>query len=175
MRNVLVAAVLVVLAACANSEGPGMVAPGQVDTSRLDPYEALIRNEVRSEPGADWRTIFVLVPICANAGAPAEPKGCDDAFSAEEQTALVQRLSDLGAPLTFVTKLDHRTSMRIMTGKERAIVLRLGPLAPQRDGSLHIPASYTCGGLCGSGSTHVLELQDGRWVVTGSAGGSWMA
>jgi hypothetical protein len=65
--------------------------------------------------------------------------------------------------------------MRILRGKERAIVLRLGPISPQLDGSLHIPASYTCGGTCGSGSTHVLKMRDGAWVVTGSVGSSWIA
>ncbi len=177
MRKLVIIA-FVTLAACANSavprSGPSESSP--VDTTTLDAYEALIRSMTGSEPGpVSWETVYVLTPICNNAGQPEEAEGCDAAISADEQAQLFARLSDLGAPVEFIVEISGTLGNRVLTGKERSIIVHLGPISPQNDGSLQIPASYNCGGLCGSGTTHVLTLKDGRWEVTGSVGGGWIA
>jgi hypothetical protein len=49
------------------------------------------------------------------------------------------------------------------------IVYKFGPVSGSGD-RVEVPASYWCGGLCAYGTTHVVEMIDGTWKVTGSAG-----
>ena len=61
-----------------------------------------------------------------------------------------------------------------LTGRPREIVLRLGPIV-ERDGEVRVGASYGCGGLCGSGTTYVLERRGRQWKVVGQRGMMWIA
>jgi hypothetical protein len=185
MRNVLITVTLLgaLAAGCTDpgdagqgSEPTPSPTAGRAETQPLEAYEAVIRHLVSTEH-ADWETIYVMERICANAGDGAEVRDCDDAFTPESQDDLGSRLSDLGAPIRFVRDYeDADRNGRILEGRERSVFVWLGPVSPGPEGSVQVPGSMVCGGLCGRGSVWKLKDGDGAWVVVGSAGGSeWIA
>ncbi|MEO8293309.1 MAG: hypothetical protein ABI635_09230 [Actinomycetota bacterium] len=189
MRTMLIPGVVVfavLLGACANTATPGpgadssgsdapSLAPEVAD--RLDAYEAVIRHLVGSEQ-VDWETIYIMERICANAGDGAEAKGCDEVFTATDQEEITTRLADLGAPIRFVHDYEEADPHgRIVDGREHSVFVWLGPVAAGPEGSLEVPGSMQCGGLCGTGSVWKLEQRQGTWAVVGSAEGAgvWIA
>ncbi len=57
----------------------------------------------------------------------------------------------------------------------RGAAFRLGNLAPQADGSVHVAGSIYVASLAAGGATFVVVLQGGQWVVTGNTGSQWMS
>jgi hypothetical protein len=104
------------------------------------------------------------------------PTGCDDAFTVAEQNDLAQRLDDLGPPITFVEDPTSLYDEAWMTGAPETIVLRLGTITDHGAG-VEVGGSFGCGGLCGSGTTYLLEetATAGDWEVTGTTGTAWIA
>jgi hypothetical protein len=167
-----------VLAACAEDPAPGPAsgpAEPQLDQLRMGIYEGLARELVGTEQ-IEWKKI-VISKLCANAGGAEGPKGCDDALTVAEQGDLAQRLGDLGPPVTFVedpTPLYDDAGW--MTGASETVVLRLGTITDHGAG-VEVGGSFGCGGLCGGGTTYLLEetATAGDWEVTGTTGTAWIA
>ena len=167
-----------VLTACADKPAPG---PGsgpaelQLDQTRMGIYESLARELVGTEK-MEWKKIVIVSELCANAGGAEAPKGCDDAFTADEQTDLAQRLADLGPPVRFVEDPTPLYDDEWMSGPPETIVLRLGTISDHGAG-VEVGGSFGCGGLCGSGTTYLLEetATAGDWEVTGTTGVTWIA
>jgi hypothetical protein len=139
-----------------------------------DIYAAMIR-EVAGAEGPSWERIFVVTRICDNAADPAEPSGCADAFSEDDQAALTQALPKLADRLRFIDDPSRLYSDGWFGGTgPTTVVIRVGPIVRTDDG-VEIGASYGCGGLCGSGTTYRLEASPDGWTVTGTTGVSWIA
>jgi hypothetical protein len=167
-----------VLAACAEDPAPGPAsgpAEPQLDPTRMGVYESLSRELVGVEK-IEWKKIVIVSKLCANAGGTEAPKGCDDALNAAEQTDLAQRLGDVGPPITFVEDPTSLYDEAWMTGALETIVVRLGTITDHGAG-VEVGGSFGCGGLCGSGSTYLLEEAEtaGTWEVTGTTGSTWIA
>jgi hypothetical protein len=136
----------------------------------------VIRHLVDSEQGG-WETIFLMDRICANAGSGNDPNGCV-ALPAEEQEGLRRRLADLGSPIRFVQDYEEADpDGQIVDGREHSVFVWLGPVTDGPEGSLEVPGSMGCGGLCGTGSVWKLEEHGGTWTVVGSVegAGTWIA
>jgi hypothetical protein len=174
-----------ILVACADapsvSSGDGSNVPsGGVPTSpsaeetRLDVYGTLLRHVVGAE-GPEWDDVVVVTRICGNAADAFEPKDCGDAFDAEDQVALRERVPRLADRLRFV---DDPTSLYdhgwFDGSGPSVVVVRLGPIEPTGEG-VKVGASYGCGGLCGSGTTYLLESSPDGWAVVGTTGSTWIA
>jgi hypothetical protein len=145
----------------------------QVDQTRMGIYESLSRELVGTER-VEWKKIVIVSELCDNAGGADGPKGCKDAINAAEQTELAQRLGDLGAPITFVDDPTPLYDEKWMTGPPEILVLRLGTITEHGAG-VEVGGSYGCGGLCGGGTTYLLEEKTGTWEVTGTTGTAWIA
>ncbi|HEY7762833.1 MAG TPA: hypothetical protein VIC52_07455 [Actinomycetota bacterium] len=144
----------------------------EVDEERLGVYSALITELSGAESG-DWHRVYVVTGLCDDAAEPSSPKGCEDSLSEAEQEALRDRLGIDG--LRFVddpTPIYEQEGW--LSGTPRTIVVRLGPIA-EREDEVRVGASYGCGGLCGSGTTYVLERRGGEWKVVGQRGPMWIA
>lgn len=50
------------------------------------------------------------------------------------------------------------------------MVITLGNLHPQDDGSVQLSFFMSCADMCGSGKTYVLNQESGNWRVTGAVG-----
>ena len=167
-----------VLTACADKPAPGPASgppEPQLDQTRMGIYESLARELVGSEK-IEWKKVVIVSELCANAGGAEAPKGCDDSLSADEQNDLSQRLADLGPPISFVEDPTPLYDDDWMSGPPETIVLRLGTIADHGAG-VEVGGSFGCGGLCGSGSTYLLEESEtaGTWEVTGTTGVTWIA
>ncbi|MET0800375.1 MAG: hypothetical protein ABWZ53_04330 [Actinomycetota bacterium] len=177
MRRIAVFVALTVsLVACSDATTPptggGTTSSSpRADERRVGVYGSLITELAGVEP-IEWRHVYVVTGLCANADEPMKPEGCDDQLSEAERTVLRERLD--GMRLRFI---DDPTSLyddEWMQGPPRDVVLRLGPIV-ERAGEVRVGASYGCGGLCGGGTTYVLEEADGSWSVVGQRGGMWIA
>ena len=175
-RSAVLTISVLLLAACAEDPTPG---PGsgpsepQVDETRLGIYESTARELVSTEK-IEWKKIVIVSKLCANAGGAEGPEDCDDELSTQEQDELARRLADLGPPITFIEDPTPLYDDDWMTGAPETIVLRLGTIAESGDG-VEVGASFGCGGLCGGGTTYVLEERTGGWEVTGTTGTAWIA
>jgi len=164
------------LAACANDPVPGPAAGNPeppLDETRLGIYESTARELVRAEE-IEWKKIVIVSRLCENAGGADEPKGCDDELTIAEQDELARRLGDLGPPITFVEDPTPLYDEDWMTGAPETLVLRLGTISETGD-RVEVGGSYGCGGLCGGGTTYLLEEKTGGWEVVGTTGTAWIA
>jgi hypothetical protein len=167
-----------VLAGCAKDPAPGPAsgpAEPQLDQTRMGIYEGLARELVGTEK-VEWKKIVIVSKLCANAGGAEGPKGCDDALTVAEQDDLAQRLGDLGPAISFVEDPTPLYDDKWMSGPPETLVLRLGTIT-DRDAGVEVGGSYGCGGLCGGGTTYLLEETGtaGTWEVTGTTGVTWIA
>jgi hypothetical protein len=167
-----------ILTACADDPALGPAtgpAEPRLDQTRMGIYEGLARELVGTEK-SEWKKIVIVSKLCANAGGAEGPKGCDDAFTVAEQNDLAQRLDDLGPPITFVEDPTSLYDEAWMTGAPETIVLRVGTITDHGTG-VEVGGSFGCGGLCGSGTTYLLEetATAGDWEVTGNTGTAWIA
>jgi hypothetical protein len=175
-RSAAVLVLAVTLAACADPPAPapaGGDPEPQLDERRLAIYEVLIRELAGAEDlgdGDTWERVVIVSKLCENAAEPFPPEGCDDELSEAEQVELAQRLERVGSTVTFVndpTPIDDVSA-------PGSVVVRVGPIAPYGDG-VEVGGSYVCGGLCGSGTTYLLEESAGGWEVVGNTGSAWIA
>lgn len=179
-RTAALLAVALVLGACADapSAGPGSGDPEpQLDEQRLAIYETLIRELVGAEDlgeEATWKHVVVVSRLCANAGEAFEPKGCDDAFTAVEQEELARRLDGVGGTVEFMADPTSLYDEDWFGGLPDTIVVRVGTISPHGDG-VEVGGSYLCGGLCGSGTSYLLEESTTGWEVVGHTGSIWVA
>jgi hypothetical protein len=179
MRRLAAVPILaLMLAACANEP----VAPRSgdpeptLDETRLAIYEALTREVVGAEgPGFDWKRIVIVSKLCENAGQPDQPEGCTDELSADEQAELASRIEGLAPKIEFMadpTPLYDEDGW--LSGQSQTLVVRLGTIADHGDG-VAVGGSHGCGGLCGGGTTYVLEEKASGWEVVGTTGSMWIS
>lgn len=175
MRRSLLLAVVgaLILGACADPAAPRGGGAPDPDITRLDVYETMVRHLAGQEHFA-WTEVVIVRGICANAGEPAEHNRCDTEFTADDETALLSRLTNLAPTVRFVNDPTRLFDKDWFEGEPDQIVLWLGPIVDRGD-ELHVGGSFGCGGLCGSGSTWVLREETDGWQVTGSTGGTWIA
>lgn len=164
------------LAACADDPALGPAsgpAEPQLDQTRMGIYESLARELVGAEK-VEWKQIVIVSELCANAGGAEGPEGCDDSLDAAEQDELAQRLGDLGSRISFVEDPTPLYDEAWMTGPPETLVLRLGTITDHGAG-VQVGGSYGCGGLCGGGTTYLLEEKIDGWEVVGTTGPVWIA
>lgn len=127
-------------------------------------YEAVIRDQV------EWRgdPVWIFDRLCRGAGDARRGGRCPESLSQSQKRALSAALADLG-PIRFVSVTDPVVD-QIFAGK-RGFLVRLGPIDGRGD-RVQVAASHYCGGLCGGGSTWVVQRADAAWKVSGPAPGS---
>ena len=178
-RSGLLLLVSVVLVACAEESAPttpaNEPAPSVdlIQASRLDIYESLARELVGAE-ATEWKRIVIVSELCANAGSPEHADDCDDALSPDEQDELGRRLDGLAPRISFMEDPTSLYDEDWFTGVPETIVIRMGTIEEQGDG-VEVGGSFGCGGLCGSGTTYLLEQRTDGWEVVGTRGSAWIA
>jgi hypothetical protein len=175
-RSAAVFVLTLAMSACAHAPSPGprsgSPAPA-LDERRLAIYERLIREVAGAEDlgqGTPWDRVVIVSMLCENAAEPFPPEGCDERFSEMEQVELTRRLESVGSTVTFVsdpTPIDD-------LGGPGSVIIRVGPIGTHGAG-VAVGGSYVCGGLCGSGTTFLLEESPKGWEVVGSTGTAWIA
>lgn len=88
------------------------------------------------------------------------------------QQAILQELADFGATFVWVDKVSDISKV-VISGAGSEIIL--GNIHLQEDGSTQVTASVYYGGDGGGGTTYILKLVDGAWMVTGNTGAIWIS
>lgn len=174
-RFLLLVTASAILVACA--EDPAPIAPAAsreptvdpIDEARPEIYESLTRELLEVEK-LEWDEIVVLTELCEAAAEPAAPAVCEAPLSPAEQEDLAARLDDLDTPVSFVDDLGED----VFSERVHTIVVMLGPI-DETEAGVEVGGGYICGGLCGSGTTYLLEDSDDGWEVTGTTGPMWIA
>jgi hypothetical protein len=145
-------------------------------------YLALIRTSIdrtRRDPSgkAPYAEIVIVdhgVPD-AGEGTSMGSTGSDGPpFSPALRADLEAGLGDLG-PVHFAPS-PKAVAVSSKPGEEHVLVIA-GPIEKVAgDGTtVHVGLSKTCGPMCGSGGTDILQKRDGQWVVTGATGSGWIS
>lgn len=93
-------------------------------------------------------------------------------LSAELRQAIEADLTDQPPEIIWIESREEAPvdgSTGQIAGGE-GIVITLGNILPQANGTAHLPIHMLCGPLCLSGKNYVLDQVDGAWQVTGSVG-----
>jgi hypothetical protein len=141
------------------------------DGRRLAIYEPLIRELVGGEdlgPGGSWSRVVIDSNLCQNAAEPFPRTRCREGFSEDEQVELARRLAEIATTIRFVA--DPRPTFDVGD----TIVVRMGPIEARGD-RVAVGGSYLCGGLCGSGTTYLLDERANGWKIVGTTGPGWIA
>ncbi len=125
------------------------------------------------EPGEPPEFPLVYIVSTTDDGtllyAPATPA---QKLAPKLRQAIEAELADMLFEIIWVESFDEAPvgSSNGMIAEGQGIVITMGNILPQEDGTVHLPFYMLCGSLCLSGKTYVLEEVDGGWQVTGSVG-----
>ena len=118
-----------------------------------------------------WPLVYVVSTTDDSVMGDA-PSAASQNLSPELQDAITAELAEEPFQLIWIDEREGApidpTNGQVANGK--GIVISLGNIHPQDDGSVQLSFFMTCGGLCGIGKTYVLSQVDGAWQVTGSVG-----
>lgn len=92
------------------------------------------------------------------------------------QQGVPAALTDLPARLIWVARSeDVPKDAKAGFVEGHGAIVTLGNISPQRDATVHVPASIYVASLAAAGQTYVLQEVDGVWVVKGNTGVQWMS
>lgn len=167
----LALSLLLATAGCRTHSDPGVLNTG--DEAAI--YAAAIRqiyhvdHSFGEPPG--WPLVYV-VTTTDDSVAPGESSEVSGRLSDEVQEAVAAEVEGEPFQLIWIEIRDEApvdpTNGQVADGE--GIIITLGNVHPQDDGSVQLPFFMTCGGLCGIGKTYVLAEVSGSWEVTGSIG-----
>ena len=118
-----------------------------------------------------WPLVYV-VSVTDDSVMIDAPGAPSQTLSVDTQQAITAELSGEPFELIWITAFDDApidpTNGQIAGGD--GIIISLGNIHHQEDGTVQLPFFMTCGGLCGIGKTYVLQRAGGEWAVSGSVG-----
>jgi hypothetical protein len=175
--TILLLALLLLLAAagCTATEDTNDTPTPAEGGDEAQIYAAAIRqiynvdHSFGQSPG--WPLVYVVsvTDDSAMVDAPTTPS---QTLSVDLQEAITAELSDQPFELIWIDGpeevLIDPTNGQIAGGD--GIIITLGNIHSQDDGSVQLPFFMTCGGLCGIGKTYVMGQAGDAWTVTGSVG-----
>ncbi|NCF68905.1 MAG: hypothetical protein GWP61_23330 [Chloroflexi bacterium] len=182
---ILALLLLLAFAACTASGSVEDDAPTASDSISDDPtaetgddaqiYAAAIRqiytvdHSFGQAPG--WPLVYV-VSVTEDSAMIDAPGAPSQTLPVETQEAITAELAGEPFELIWITAFDDApidpANGQIAGGD--GIIISLGNIHPQEDGTVQLPFFMTCGGLCGIGKTYVLQRAGGEWAVSGSVG-----
>lgn len=120
--------------------------------------------------------IYILRETNDQAGDPGSNSGEPRSLTPELQTAITDLLADLSAEIIWVNSraevpINDQTGLIDRNG----VLITLGNLHWQDDGSVQVPGSIYIASLAAGGQTYVLEKVDGVWTVIGNTGVQWIS
>jgi hypothetical protein len=118
-----------------------------------------------------WPLVYA-VNSTDDAVMPDAPVAPSQDLAPELQAAIQAELVDQPFELIWIDSMDEAPidSNNGQIAEGESIIITLGNIHPQNDGTIQMPFFMTCGGLCGIGKIYILSQVDGAWRVTGSVG-----
>jgi len=118
-----------------------------------------------------WPLVYVVnsTDDAVMSYAPAAPS---QDLAPELLAAIQTELVDEPFELIWIDNVDEApidlSNGQVAEGE--GIIITLGNIHPQNDGTIQMSFFMTCGGLCGIGKIYIMSQVDGAWQVTGSVG-----
>jgi hypothetical protein len=167
---------ILLLLAVAGCSGAGDTGSALASTDEAQIYAAAIRQIYNVDhsfggesPG--WPLVYV-VSVTDDSVMVDAPTAPSKTLASTLQEAITAELADQPFELIWIQSRQEApidpSNGQVAEGE--GIIISLGNLHPQDDGSVQLPFFMTCGGLCGIGKTYVLNRAGDAWQVTGSTG-----
>jgi len=159
---------LTLLAACTTS--------AISDNAQVAIYAAVARqlymvDHTFGDDPPNFPTVYLL-------GDTYSPAAGDNYIDIEEsvKTAVITALSDLPAQFIWVQHRDEVPIDEVTGGVGgNGVIITLGSIEPQEDGTVQVTASIYIGNLAAGGTTYVLEKVNDSWRIIGNAGVFWIS
>lgn len=149
---------------------------GQIDTQETAEIYAATINEIYHvdhsfNQAPNWPIVYVLGTTEDQAMLEG-PEEAPQELDADLRPAISGEVQ--GAPFELIW-VESMQEVPVDAGDGRiaggeGIVIELGNIHSQDDGTVQVSFFMTCGGLCGIGKVYVLGEVDGSWQVSGSVG-----
>lgn len=175
MKRILFLLLLMALAACtAVSEEP----PAAVDEAEV--YTAVIRQIYTADDtfGGTLQpaTVYLLSQTDDSVGDPDTEQMPAQAIDEATEQAIVAGLADLPAEWIWVNgREDVPINPETGSVEGDGVLITLGNIHIQADGTLHVPASIYVANLAAGGQTFILEQTEAGWTITGTTGVEWIS
>ncbi len=166
--------VLVTVTACTES------APADTEADEVAVYSAVVQriyNQDDTFGGAlQAPKVHIVATTDDSVGDPDIEQSEPKSLSETVQEQIVDELADLPAQVNWV---DDASAVPLdpATGEaaDGGVIITLGNLHVQEDGSLLVSASIYIASLAAGGQTYIVEQVNGGWEITGTTGVAWMS
>ncbi len=177
---------LALLVSCTPAIAPG-ASPATTSTALpgADPdtvaiYATVVRRLCMQDDSFGGRfnpaVVYLVRQTNDAAGDPSTPKSASITLAEGVQQGVSAALVDLPARVIWVDSSQDAPKSPVTGEVEgHGVVVTLGNIARQSDGTVHVPASIFVASLAASGQTYVLQKKGDAWVVTGNTGVRWMS
>ena len=120
--------------------------------------------------------VYIIIQTDDSVGDPDIEQKPSQLIDAASQEDIVSGLADLPAKWVWVNGRDE-VPISPDTGRveDEGVIITLGNVHPQDDGTVFVSGSIYVGMLAAGGQTYILEQTDSGWAVTGSTGVQWMS
>ncbi len=177
MRAILILLSVLLLAGC----GQSPAAPGahNADADTVAIYATVIRRLCTQDDSFggsfDPAVIYLVRQTDDRAGDPMASQSVPVVLPEEVQNGIAAALNDLAGVIWVDSPDDVLRDAGTGEVVGHGVIVTLGNIAPQADGTVHVPASIYVANLAAAGQTYVLQKENGAWVVKGNTGVQWMS
>jgi hypothetical protein len=153
------------------SSGPSVGPAGKADPAPAV-YAAAIRWIATAARGETPGRVYVHDSLCLKTAEAGGVCADTEPLPGDQQVAIATALAGY-APVEFVHSESGLRDANLEV-VNRGVIVQVGPA--QVSGSrAQVTVSAVCGGLCGQGTTAVLERTSSGWAVTGTTGQMWIS
>lgn len=180
-KKVLTVAVVIILALAAGYLLYGRFnTPAVEEADQVEIYTAVIRQLYTTDDtfgGTLQPPVTYIVSTTNDAiGDPDSERTDPVDLSEAVQLQMTENLNDLPTEIHWVNS-SNDVALDSQTGEvdNGGVIITLGNIHPQGDGSVHVPASIYIANLAAGGQTYILQTSGGMWTVTGTTGMQWIS
>lgn len=172
-KQMILVVLLMALAACTAKPESGVVNEAEV-------YTAVVKQiyTVDDTFGGTLQPsrVYLVSQTDDGIGDPNMEQKPSQVIDEATQQAIAAGLTDLPAEWVWV---NGREAVPINPDDGRvegdAVIITLGNIHPQADGSLLVSGSIYVAGLAAGGQTFILEQTETGWTITGTSGVQWIS
>ena len=173
IKQMLLVVLLIALAACTANADSNVVDEAEV-------YTAVVKQiyTVNDTFGGTLQPsrVYLISQTDDSVGDPDMEQKPSQAIDEATQQAIAAGLTDLPAEWVWV---NSREEVPISPDdgrvEEDAVIITLGNIHPQADGSLLVSGSIYVASLAAGGQTFILEQTETGWTITGTSGAQWIS
>jgi len=149
------------------------------DADKTAIYTAVIRQILDTDDTfggtLEKPVVYILTRTDDAAGDPTVGSSESETIDDDVREGITAALSDVPSTITWIDSrddLEFEDNGSITGG---GVLITLGNIHPQDDGTQYVGGSIYVGSLAAGGNTYILENQGGTWTITGKTGMGWVS